>query len=32
MADEEYGDSLPTTDDLLLEESGQMIVPDEPEG
>jgi hypothetical protein len=31
MADEEQDEYIPTTEDQLLEQDGQMVVPDEPE-
>jgi hypothetical protein len=31
MADEDFEAPIPTTEDQLLEQEGQMIVPDEPE-
>jgi hypothetical protein len=31
MADEEQDEYIPTTEDQLLEQDGQMLIPDEPE-
>ena len=31
MADEEQDEYIPTTEDQLLEQDGQMPIPDEPE-
>ncbi len=31
MADEDFELPIPTTEEQLLEQDGQMIVPDEPE-
>jgi hypothetical protein len=31
MADDDFEVAVPTTEDQLLEQDGQMIVPDEPE-
>ena len=31
MAEEELDEYIPTTEDQLLEQDGQMVIPDEPE-